>query len=123
MMGCTSVAVAFPCSSLSVSVVAGVPEGVRVLPQGYWFSVLYSSVLLLLCLVICLVGAHIYAKASFLILVVVTLAVLSILISPLVIGPRNFSFTHTLGRNNTVTYNASYTGFNRSTLVSNLFCE
>ncbi|MCJ8748832.1 hypothetical protein PDJAM_G00169260 [Pangasius djambal] len=101
--------------------VAGVPEGVRVLPQGYWFSVLYSSVLLLLCLVICLIGAHIYAKASFIILLVVNVAVLSILISPLAVGPRSFSFTRTLGLNNTVTRNASYTGFNSSTLANNLW--
>lgn len=108
---------------VSVSVVVGVPEGVHVLPQGYWFSVLYASVLLLLCLVICLVGAHIYAKASFLTLLVVTVAVLSILISPLAIGPRSFSFTYKLGPNNTVTRNASYTGFNGSTLANNLWCE
>lgn len=95
----------------------------HVLPQGYWFSVLYSSVLLLVCLIICLVGAHIYAKASFLILLVVTLAVLSILLSPLFVRPLNFSFTHKLGLNKTVTYNASYTGFSSSTLHNNLWCE
>ena len=94
--------------------------GVRVLPQGYWFSVLYSSVLLLLCLVVCLVGAHIYAKASFIILLVVTVAVLSILISPLVVGPQHFSFTHVLDHNRTVTHNGTYTGFNSSTLAGNL---
>lgn len=93
----------------------------RVLPQGYWFSVLYSSVLLVVCLVICLVGAHIYAKASFLILMVVTLAVLTILISPLFVGPHTFSFTHKHGPNSTFTRNASYTGFNSSTLANNLW--
>ncbi|TTO79353.1 Solute carrier family 12 member 9 [Bagarius yarrelli] len=99
----------------------GGPEGIRVLPQGYWFSVLYASVLLLVCLVVCLVGAHIYAKASFLILLVVTLAVLSILISPLCVGPLTFSFTRTLGLNSTLMLNASYTGFNSSTLTNNLW--
>ncbi|KAF5887115.1 solute carrier family 12 member 9-like [Clarias magur] len=99
--------------------VAGVAEGLHVLPQGYWFSVLYASVLLLICMVICLVGAHIYAKASFLTLLVVTVAVLSILISPLAVGPRTFNFTHSHGQN--TTRNASYTGFNSTTLANNLW--
>ncbi|XP_062844878.1 solute carrier family 12 member 9 [Trichomycterus rosablanca] len=98
----------------------GVPEGIRVLPQGYWFSVLYSSLLLLLCLVVCLVGAHIYAKASFITLLVVTAAVLSILISPLAVGPLQFNFTHSLGPNRSVTHSAGYTGFNVSTMSRNL---
>ncbi|KAG9281937.1 solute carrier family 12 member 9 [Astyanax mexicanus] len=98
----------------------GMAQGVRVLPQGYWFSVLYSSVLLLLCLVVCLVGAHIYAKASFITLLVVTVAILSILISPLLVGPRHFSFTHTLEHNHSITHNGTYTGFNSSTLANNL---
>ncbi|XP_072530287.1 solute carrier family 12 member 9 [Salminus brasiliensis] len=98
----------------------GMAEGVRVLPQGYWFSVLYSSVLLLLCLLVCLVGAHIYAKASFITLLVVTVAILSILISPLLVGPRRFSFTHTLDHNRSLTHNGTYTGFNSSTLSNNL---
>ncbi|XP_076866953.1 solute carrier family 12 member 9 [Brachyhypopomus gauderio] len=98
----------------------GVAEGMRVLPQGYWFSVLYSFVVLLLCLLVCLVGAHIYAKASFIILLIVTVAVLTILISPLVVAPRQFSFAQALGPNHTVVLNASYTGFNATTLTSNL---
>uniref|UniRef100_A0AAY5EPT4 Solute carrier family 12 member 9 n=1 Tax=Electrophorus electricus TaxID=8005 RepID=A0AAY5EPT4_ELEEL len=98
----------------------GVAEGLHVLPQGYWFSVLYSSAVLLLCLLVCLVGAHIYAKASFVIFLIVTVAVLSILISPLVVAPRQFSFMHALGPNRTIVFNTSYTGFNASTLASNL---
>ncbi|XP_017555925.1 solute carrier family 12 member 9 [Pygocentrus nattereri] len=97
----------------------GMAQGIRVLPQGYWFSVLYSSVLLLLCLVVCLVGAHIYAKASFITLIVVTVAVLSILISPLIVGPRHFNLTHMLDHNHTIIHGV-YTGFNSSTLANNL---
>ncbi|XP_065123168.1 solute carrier family 12 member 9 isoform X1 [Paramisgurnus dabryanus] len=97
-----------------------VAHGMRVLPQGYWYTVLYSSVVLLLCLVICLVGAHIYAKASFAILLVVTASLISIIISPLIRGPQRFNITHTYNNNLTVTVNPSYTGFNGSTLKNNL---
>ncbi|XP_030638137.1 solute carrier family 12 member 9 [Chanos chanos] len=96
-----------------------VSESWRVLPQGYWFTVLYSSVVLLLCLVVCLVGAHIYARTAFLILLVVTVSTFSIFLSTLVVGPRDFSITHDHD-NHTVTYNVSYTGFNSTTLKNNL---
>uniref|UniRef100_A0A9J7ZUL3 Solute carrier family 12 member 9 n=2 Tax=Cyprinus carpio TaxID=7962 RepID=A0A9J7ZUL3_CYPCA len=99
---------------------SAVSHGVRVLPQGYWYTVLYSSVVLLLCMVVCLVGAHIYAKASFIILLVVTVSLISIIISPLILSPQHFNITHTYGNNHTVTVNPSYTGFNSTTLKNNL---
>ncbi|KAJ8254760.1 hypothetical protein GJAV_G00197070 [Gymnothorax javanicus] len=98
-----------------------VSEGVRVLPQGYWYGVLYSSAVLLLCLLVCLVGAQIYSRASFLILLVVTVSLLSIYISPLALGPREITITHQGDApNSTRVYNTSYTGFNRTTLRNNL---
>lgn len=90
------------------------------LPQGYWYTVLYSSAVLLVCLVICLVGAHIYSRAAFLIFLVVTISLLSIFISPLALGPRNFTFSRQGGGNHTHVYNASFTGFNATTLRNNL---
>uniref|UniRef100_A0A673G0W1 Solute carrier family 12 member 9 n=1 Tax=Sinocyclocheilus rhinocerous TaxID=307959 RepID=A0A673G0W1_9TELE len=99
---------------------SAVSQGLRVLPQGYWYTVLYSSLVLLLCLVVCLVGAHIYAKASFIILLVVTMSLISIIISPLILSPQRFNITHTYGNNHTVTVNPSYTGFNGTTLKNNL---
>uniref|UniRef100_A0A671L5T7 Solute carrier family 12 member 9 n=1 Tax=Sinocyclocheilus anshuiensis TaxID=1608454 RepID=A0A671L5T7_9TELE len=99
---------------------SAVSHGLRVLPQGYWYTVLYSSLVLLLCLVVCLVGAHIYAKASFIILLVVTVSLISIIISPLILRPQHFNITHTYGNNHTVTVNPSYTGFNSTTLKNNL---
>lgn len=95
-------------------------HGLRVLPQGYWYTVLYSSLMLLLCLVVCLVGAHIYAKASFIILLVVTVSLISVIISPLILSPQHFNITHTYGNNHTVTVSPSYTGFNGTTLQNNL---
>lgn len=104
----------------SLSQGSTVSHGLRVLPQGYWYTVMYSSIVLLVCLVVCLVGAHIYAKASFAILLVVTVSLISIFISPLILKPQRFNITHTYGNNHTVTVNPSYTGFNGSTLKNNL---
>ncbi|XP_041750676.2 solute carrier family 12 member 9 isoform X2 [Coregonus clupeaformis] len=96
-------------------------SALRVLPQGYWYTVLYSSIVLLLVLVVCLVGAHIFARTSFLILLVVTISLLSIYISPLAVTtPLNFLITHQGHGNQTLTYDASYTGFNSTTLKDNL---
>uniref|UniRef100_A0A673ZUV6 Solute carrier family 12 member 9 n=1 Tax=Salmo trutta TaxID=8032 RepID=A0A673ZUV6_SALTR len=96
-------------------------SALRVLPQGYWYTVLYSSIVLLLVLMVCLVGAHIFARTSFLILLVVTISLLSIYISPLALTtPLKFLITHQGPGNHTLTYNASYTGFNVTTLKDNL---
>uniref|UniRef100_A0A6Q2Y7D7 Solute carrier family 12 member 9 n=1 Tax=Esox lucius TaxID=8010 RepID=A0A6Q2Y7D7_ESOLU len=93
----------------------------RVLPQGYWYTVLYASIVLLLVLVVCLVGAHIFARTSCFILLVVTISLMSIYISPLALTtPLNFLITHQGPGNQTLTYNASYTGFNGTTLRDNL---
>ncbi|TMS14066.1 Solute carrier family 12 member 9 [Larimichthys crocea] len=96
------------------------PEGSTVLPQGYWYTVLYSSVILLLCLLVCLVGAHIYSRTAFVILLVVTVSLLSIFISSVAVKPRDFVITHQRPGNQTVHFNASYTGYNATTLRSNL---
>ncbi|KAF3840709.1 hypothetical protein F7725_006571 [Dissostichus mawsoni] len=93
-----------------------VSQGVRVLPQGYWYGVLYSSVVLLLCLLVCLVGAKIYSRTSFVILILVTVSLLSIFISSVAVKPRDFIITHKGSGNETLRYNASYTGFSLVTL-------
>lgn len=103
-----------PSTESSVSV------GVRVLPQGYWYTVLYSSVVLLLCLLVCLVGAHIYSRTAFVILLVITVTLLSIFVSSLAVKPHDFVLTRQLSANHSVHYNASYTGYNTTTLRNNL---
>ncbi|XP_068186946.1 solute carrier family 12 member 9-like [Antennarius striatus] len=94
--------------------------GLQVLPQGYWYNLLYSTVVLLLCLVVCLVGAHIYSRTAFFILVLITISLLSIFISSVIVKPREFFITHHGSGNQTAHFNASYTGFNASTLRNNL---
>lgn len=103
-----------PLTDSSVSV------GVRVLPQGYWCTVLYSSVVLLLCLLVCLVGAHIYSRTAFAILLVITVTLLSIFVSSLAVKPQSFNISHQLSPNQSVRYNASYTGYSATTLRNNL---
>lgn len=99
---------------------SSVSAGVRVLPQGYWYTVLYSSVVLLLCLLVCLVGAHIYSRTAFVILLVITVTLISIFVSSLAVKPLSFIITHRLSANQSVHYNASYTGYNATTLRNNL---
>ncbi|KAK1878841.1 Solute carrier family 12 member 9 [Dissostichus eleginoides] len=76
----------------------GIPEegtavvaGLQVLPSGYWWSLLYGTALLFICFIVCLVGAHIYAKATFVIIIIFV-----------------------------VHENANYTGFRRHTFEGNL---
>ncbi|XP_037543466.1 solute carrier family 12 member 9 [Nematolebias whitei] len=97
-----------------------VSGGARVLPQGYWYTVLYSTVILLLCLIVCLVGAHIYSRTAFAILLVVTVSLLSIFISSVAVKPQVFVIVHQGPGNQTLRYNASYTGFSATTLKNNL---
>ncbi|MEQ2205236.1 hypothetical protein XENOCAPTIV_030416, partial [Xenoophorus captivus] len=102
---------------------SSVSEGWRVLRQGYWYTVLYSSVVLLLCLLVCLVGAHIYSRTAFVILLVVTVSLLSVFISTVAVKPKDFVISHQGPGNQTLHYNASYTGFSATTLRNNLGCE
>ncbi|KAM4726290.1 solute carrier family 12 member 9 isoform 2-T2 [Anableps anableps] len=99
---------------------SSVSKGLRVLPQGYWYTVLYSSAVLLLCLLVCLVGAHIYSRTAFAILLVVTVSLLSVFISSVAVKPKDFVITHQGPGNQTLRYNASYTGFSATTLRNNL---
>ncbi|XP_003968785.2 solute carrier family 12 member 9 [Takifugu rubripes] len=112
----------------------GIPEdGVvlsasQVLPSGYWYSLLYATAIALLCLLVCLVGAHIYAKATFLIFLVVMVVLGTIFISFFAVGPR----TITLPSSSSPTPNltgpafpttANFTGFKLETLLGNLWAE
>ncbi|KFQ83946.1 Solute carrier family 12 member 9, partial [Phoenicopterus ruber ruber] len=74
--------------------------GVHVLPQSYWYELLYGTVLLALCLLVCLVGASIYAKATFLIFLIVAGVLGTILVSFFATRPIGVpwgGFSHGLG--------------------------
>ncbi|XP_059389866.1 solute carrier family 12 member 9-like isoform X2 [Carassius carassius] len=90
-----------------------------VLPTGYWWSLLYGTVVLLLCVFVCLIGAHIYAKATFLIFIIVMVVLGTIFISFFIVpfqtvqlpGHRNASLGPT---------SANFTGFKLETLMGNV---
>ncbi|EMP27511.1 Solute carrier family 12 member 9 [Chelonia mydas] len=71
----------------------GVPLGqtmgssFQVLPRSYWYELLYGTALLLVCLLVCLVGASIYAKATFLIFLIVMLVLGTVFVSFFAVGP------------------------------------
>ncbi|XP_042343112.1 solute carrier family 12 member 9 [Plectropomus leopardus] len=112
----------------------GVPEDgslvtspYQVLPSGYWWSLLYATGVALLCLLVCLVGAHIYAKATFLIFLVVMFVLGTIFTSFFAVGPRTIllpgsqSFNPAPnGTGPTFPTTANFTGFKLDTLLGNL---
>ncbi|XP_067157828.1 solute carrier family 12 member 9 isoform X2 [Apteryx mantelli] len=113
----TALSPADPISSLCPGQKVG--TGVHVLPQSYWYELLYGTILLALCLVVCLVGASIYAKATFLIFLIVAGVLGTILISffatrPIGVPIRLPHF------NGSEIENGSFTGFSLATLRDNL---
>ncbi|NXO69554.1 S12A9 protein, partial [Phainopepla nitens] len=93
--------------------------GVHVLPQSYWYELLYGTVLLALCLLVCLVGASIYAKATFLIFLIVAAVLGTILVSFFATRPLKVPI-RLPNDNGTETDNGFFTGFSLDTLRDNL---
>ncbi|XP_058890228.1 solute carrier family 12 member 9 [Acipenser ruthenus] len=96
---------------------AGLGSSVQVLPRTYWWELLYGTSILLLCLLVCLVGAHIYAKATFIIFLIVLVALITIFISFFVVKPHEVTVPLL---NGTGTTTANFTGFKLATLQENL---
>ncbi|XP_030634619.1 solute carrier family 12 member 9 isoform X2 [Chanos chanos] len=93
-----------------------------VFPTGHWWAFLYGTVILLVCLLVCLVGAHIYAKATFVIFLVVMLVLCTIFISFFAVGPQVVALPRPDKTPPNATYPASanFTGFKLDTLRGNL---
>ncbi|XP_067461961.1 solute carrier family 12 member 9-like isoform X2 [Thunnus thynnus] len=108
---------AFGVPEEGVGAVAGLHQ---VLPSGYWWSLLYGTVLLFLCFIVCLIGAHIYAKATFIIFIIVTTVLTSIFISFFIVGPMAVTLSDTSVLNSTGLTTANYTGLQLHTLEGNL---
>lgn len=66
------------------------------------------------------VGAHIYAKATFVVFVIVLLALASIFASFFIVGPREVSLPPSAVFNGTAQTVANYTSIQLGTLKSNL---
>ncbi|XP_009869326.1 PREDICTED: solute carrier family 12 member 9 [Apaloderma vittatum] len=93
--------------------------GVHVLPQTYWYELLYGTVLLALCLLVCLVGASIYAKATFLIFLIVAVVLGTILISFFATRPIGVPIRLPYFNGSEID-NGSFTGFSLATLRDHL---
>ncbi|KAM9211053.1 solute carrier family 12 member 9 isoform 1-T1 [Dugong dugon] len=98
------------------------PNGLRVLPQGYGWSLLYGSLLLGLVGGVCTLGAGLYARASFLTFLLVSFSLASVLVSFVAVGPRDIPLTPLPGPNGSSLPPrfGHFTGFNSSTLKANL---
>ncbi|XP_006801241.1 solute carrier family 12 member 9 [Neolamprologus brichardi] len=107
----------------------GVPEAgnvatshYQVLPSGYWWSLLYGTGIALLCLLVCLVGAHIYAKTTFLIFVIVIVVLITVFISFFAVHPQSITLPD-LKPNATGPTTANFTGFKLETLLGNVWAD
>uniref|UniRef100_A0A6Q2YN25 Solute carrier family 12 member 9 n=1 Tax=Esox lucius TaxID=8010 RepID=A0A6Q2YN25_ESOLU len=108
----------------------GRPEGItastlQVLPAGYWWSLLYATGILLVCLLVCLVGAEIYAKATFIIFLIVMVVLATVFISFFAVHPHivNLPPPSQPVSNDTgppPPTVANFTGFKLDTLLGNL---
>uniref|UniRef100_A0A667ZXT0 Solute carrier family 12 member 9 n=1 Tax=Myripristis murdjan TaxID=586833 RepID=A0A667ZXT0_9TELE len=107
-----------------------VSSAYQVLPSGYWWSLLYATAVALLCLLVCLVGAHIYAKATFIIFLVVMFVLGTIFISFFAVRPRTIPLPGAAtpgpianGTGPGPPTIANFTGFKLDTLLGNLLAE
>ncbi|KAJ1528503.1 hypothetical protein ONE63_006910 [Megalurothrips usitatus] len=98
-----------------------VGEGGGLLPNGVWWRFLYSTMLNILNLGVCLIGAGMFAKTSALILASVCICILSTVVSFFVKDPMEVSIPdiNTLVQNATHHVNGSFTGLYMGTLRSN----
>lgn len=100
----------------------------QILPSGYWWSLLYATALGLVCLLVCLIGAHIYAKATFLIFLVVMFVLGTVFVSFFAVSPRviTLPINNNVGPNGSglaLAATANFTGFKLETLLGNLMGE
>lgn len=93
------------------------------IPDGRWWRFLYCSVLNTANLVVCLIGAAMFAKTSVAILAVVCVCLTSVFVSFLTQGHIEIPIPHanSLVQNATEHVNGTYTGLLSSTLMSNLY--
>ena len=80
------------------------------LPDGFWWSYLWATVVLVVCTAICLAGSGLFARASNALLVILLIATFSIPLSALIVQPFE---SRKLG--------IEYTGLSFATFRSNLF--
>lgn len=91
------------------------------LPGGPWYNFLFGSCLNVFNLIVCLVGATMFAKTSVIIFFIVIFSCLSVIISFMAVGPF---FVSIPGENHVVNMTqAEYTGFSWHTFTSNIWAN
>lgn len=93
------------------------------IPDGRWWRFLYCTVLNTANLLVCLIGAAMFAKTSVAILAVVCICLTSVFISFLAQGYMEIAIpdANTIVQNATSHINGTYTGLLSSTLTDNLY--
>ncbi|XP_065889593.1 solute carrier family 12 member 9-like isoform X2 [Dysidea avara] len=90
-----------------------------------WWQFLYGSIVLLLCLLVCLIGASLFARTTFLIFVCVMVALASVYVSfGAKEGPFNVQLpadNDCLNKSDSSTVNITYTAWSFQTLQENLW--
>ncbi|ONH67703.1 Vacuolar cation-chloride cotransporter 1 [Cyberlindnera fabianii] len=81
----------------------------QILPQGYWWEFLYSTILLFLCICIALVGSQLVSKAGYLLFFLLLFSTISVPLSALFVKP--FSIPE---------FDLTYTGPSWETLKGNM---
>ncbi|XP_071945617.1 solute carrier family 12 member 9-like [Antedon mediterranea] len=88
------------------------------LPSSKWYNFLYSTSILLFCLIVCLIGAKMFARTSFLIFVIVMAALFSVILSFFIVDPKLILLPGNESGNES--RYANYTGFSSQTFNENL---
>ncbi|XP_076651264.1 solute carrier family 12 member 9 [Halictus rubicundus] len=93
------------------------------IPDGRWWRFLYCSVLNTANLLVCLIGASMFAKTSVAILAITCVCLSSVFISFLAQGSMEIPIpdANTIVQNATEHVNGTYTGLLSSTLLNNLY--
>lgn len=90
------------------------------IPDGKWYEFGYGSAVLFVCFLICLIGANIYAKATFIIFLIVMISVISVIVSFFAKKEFTIYFKEESILSKCNHTNVSYTGFNKTTLEDNV---
>lgn len=94
------------------------------IPDGHWWQFLYCVCLNTLNLLICLIGAAMFAKTTVIILTIVSVCLGITVFSFLYQGHKDVAVpdsNHLIFQNDTIRVFENYTGFHMDTLVSNLY--
>lgn len=92
----------------------------KFLHEGPWYSFAYASIILFFCLLVCLIGAGMFAKTSFIIFLAVLVAVASSFVSFFIMHPKD-DIPPGAGNINHKNDSYHYSGWSHKTFTSNLW--